>query len=106
MTLTFPNSGSPVVKTTILNTYVQGNALSWEESVSVGGETPKLKIQTHYLNDATNNTQFSVHRDSRVNTKGFSLTLSGDTTGDLIQYNDSGVAAAGTSLYVSSPSLQ
>ncbi|OHA64118.1 MAG: hypothetical protein A2842_02395 [Candidatus Wildermuthbacteria bacterium RIFCSPHIGHO2_01_FULL_48_25] len=106
MTLTFPNSGSPVVKTTILNTYVQGNALSWEESVSVGGETQKLKIQTHYLNDATNNTQFSVHRDSRVNTKGFSLTLSGDTTGDLIQYNDSGVAAAGTSLYVSSPSLQ
>ncbi|MDP2637011.1 MAG: prepilin-type N-terminal cleavage/methylation domain-containing protein [bacterium] len=105
MTLTFPNSGSPVVKTIILNTYVQGSAFSWEESVAVGGEEQKLKIQTHYLNDG-NNTQFSIHRDERVNTKGFSMTLSGDTIGDLIQYSDSGISTAGTSLYVSIPSLQ
>ena len=95
--LTFPNQGSPVV---------QNIPLMWEGSVNVAGQVQKLKIHTHVLNDPVNNTLFSIHRDKRVNTKGFFLELSGDSSGNLIDYNDAGQTTKGTSIYVSSPELQ
>lgn len=106
LTLTFPNQGSPVTQNIIIANNLVGGQLFWEGTVSPGGQDQKLKVQTHFLNDAIQNTVFSLHRDKRVNTKGFSMTLSGDTTGDLIQYDDSGQVTNGTSLYVSSPSVQ
>ena len=95
--LTFPNQGSPVV---------QNVPIVWEGTVLVGGQSQKLKMHTHFLNDPVNNTIFSIHRDKRVNTKGFFLELSGDSSGNLITYDDQGQTTKGTSIYVSSPELQ
>ncbi len=106
ITLTFPNQGSPVTKVFAIASNLVAGQLLWEGTVSVGGQDQKLKVQTHFLNDALQNTQFSVHRDKRVNTEGFALTISGDTTGSLVEYDDSGQITNGTSLYVSSPSIQ
>ena len=97
LNITFPNSGNPVV---------QNVPLVWEGSVNVGGQVQKLKIHTHFLNDPVTNTLFSMHRDKRFNTKGFFLELSGDSTGNLIDYTDAGQTTKGTSIYVSQPELQ
>jgi hypothetical protein len=95
--ITFPNSGNPVV---------QNVPLAWEGSVDVGGQAQKLKIHTHFLNDPVNSTLFSMHRDKRFNTKGFYLELSGDSSGNLITYDDQGQTTKGTSIYASLPELQ
>lgn len=106
ITLTFSNQGSPITENIVIASNLVAGQLFWEGTVSVGGQDQKLKVQTHFLNDAIQDTQFSVHRDKRVNTKAFALTISGDTTGNLIQYDDSGELTNGTSLYVSTPAIQ
>ncbi|MDO8577311.1 MAG: prepilin-type N-terminal cleavage/methylation domain-containing protein [Candidatus Wildermuthbacteria bacterium] len=106
VTLTFSNQGSPITKDIVIAGNLIAGQLFWEGTVSVGGQDQKLKVQTHFLNDAVQDTQFSLKRDKRVNTKGFAMTISGDTTGSLIEYDDSGEIINGTSLYVSSPSIQ
>ena len=106
VTLTFPNQGSPVTKNIDIASNLVGAQIFWEGTVSVGGQDQKVKVQTHFLNDAAQNTQFSVHRDKRVNTRGFTMTISGDTTGNLVEYDDSGQITNGNSLYVSTPAIQ
>ncbi|TSC56895.1 MAG: hypothetical protein Greene071421_405 [Parcubacteria group bacterium Greene0714_21] len=104
--ITFPNQGSPVFQSIVIaNNLVQGQ-IFWEGSVNVGVQAQKLKIHTHFLNDPVNNTLFSIHRDKRFNTKGFFLELSGDSSGNVITYDDQGQTTKGTSIYVSSPELQ
>lgn len=97
LNITFPNGGNPVV---------QNIPLAWEGSVNVEGRLEQIKIHTHFLNDPVQGTLFSIHRDKMLNTKGFYLELSGDSTGNLIGYNDSGQTTQGTSIYVSSPNWQ
>lgn len=99
--LTFPNGGSPVETNIIMKNYIVNSQFFWEGTVQVAGQNQELKLQTHILNDLDNDTQFSLHRDASKNTKGFSVTLSGDTTGNVITYSDSGQVTNGTSLYVS-----
>lgn len=106
LTLTFPNGGSPVETNIIMKNYIVNSQFFWEGVVLVGGQNQELKLQTHILNDPANDTQFSLHRDASKNTKGFSVILSGDTTGNLATVDDSGQITNGTSLYVSPASAQ
>lgn len=104
--MTFPNSGSPVTQNIVISSNLAGGQIFWEGLVSVGGQSQQLKIHTHILNDPTSGTLFSIHRDKRVNTKGFYIELSGDSTGNLITYDDQGQTTQGTSIYVSQLELQ
>ncbi|MEK7510561.1 MAG: type II secretion system protein [Patescibacteria group bacterium] len=86
--------------------YLEGGQIQWTGEVNAGGQIQKLKIHTHILNDVTLRTQFSIHRDRRYNNRHIHVSLSGDSTGDLIQYADNGDTTQGTSLYALPPSLQ
>ncbi|MDO8424316.1 MAG: prepilin-type N-terminal cleavage/methylation domain-containing protein [bacterium] len=76
----------------------------WEGEVSVGGENQRIEIQTHSLDNP--NTQFSIRRDGRYNTKALTVEINGDASGDLIRYDASGQTAKGASIYVSEPFWQ
>lgn len=106
VTLTFPNGGSPVTQQILISSNMAGGQLFWEGDVNVGGQTQHLRVQTHLFNDITLGTQFSIHRDKRYNTKDVNMSISGDTTGSLIQYDVSGQTTQGTSIYVQQPILQ
>jgi type II secretory pathway pseudopilin PulG len=105
LTLIFSNSPSPDVSQDIIiaDNLIDGQ-IFWEEEVIVGGEAQNIKIQTHRLNNL--DTQFSLHRDKRYNTKAFRVTISGDMSGDLMQYQANGQTAAGSSIYVTDPDWQ
>jgi len=68
----------------------------------------KIKIHTHKLNAAGFETQFSIHRDRRFNTKAVDIEISGDlpSPNKIIQYDAAGVTTPGDSLYVFSPVQQ
>jgi len=102
-TMSLDFSPSPTVETITLADYISGGQFDWEGVIDVDGEMQELRIHTHKLNDVGFTTQFSIHRDRRVNTKPFTITLSGDITGDIIQYTATGITTQGTSIYVSTP---
>jgi len=78
----------------------------WEGEVTSNGEPQVLKIHTLFLNDPGEGTLFSLHRQGDQNTRAVSIELSGDASGDLVSYDDTGVSTPGTSIYASSPQLQ
>lgn len=95
------------IKEIIIADYLQGGQIDWEGEIDVSGENQKLKIHTHRLNDPdTHDTQFCIHRDRRYNTKTLKVEISGDLTGDLIQYGANGQTTQGSSIYVSEPNWQ
>ncbi|MBI2113211.1 MAG: prepilin-type N-terminal cleavage/methylation domain-containing protein [Candidatus Wildermuthbacteria bacterium] len=107
ITLTFPNSGSPVVEQILISSNMQAGQIFWEGSVTVGGQIQELQILTHQFNDPVLGTQFSMKRDQRYNTKELIITLSGDSTGNIIHYDDDGIIiSGGESIYAQTPSLQ
>ena len=83
---------------------LNGGQFSWEGEVDVAGEIQNIKIHTLTLNSGggLDETQFSIHRDLRLNSKELDIRLSGDGTGDIIQY-DSSNNTIETSDYVFSP---
>ncbi|HCM36673.1 MAG TPA: hypothetical protein DIS53_01935 [Candidatus Wildermuthbacteria bacterium] len=84
-----------------ISDYLAGGQIVWEGTIEVDGEEQKLKIHTHVLNSGFDS-QFSVHRNRRLNTKPLSITLSGDITGKLIEYAADGeIISGGESIYVS-----
>lgn len=89
-----------------ISSNLKNNQIYWEGEVIVDGETQKLKIHTHRLNDPISGSQFSIHRDRRYNNKTLSITIGGDGTGDLISYDATGIVATGTSSYVSNTQIQ
>jgi len=101
LTLTF--EGSVVQDIPILANF-QGGQIEWEGEVSVNGSTQKIKIHTHRLNNP--DTQFCVHRDQRYNNKSLVITISGDTTGNLIQYSADGSTVTSSSTYASNRNWQ
>ena len=54
----------------------------WEGEFNVGGQVQKLKISTHRLNQP--DSQFSIHRDGRYNSRALKIKLSGDGSGNLL----------------------
>jgi len=96
LTLTF--EGGTVEEITIAN-YLPGGEIDWEGEVDVGGDSQKLKIHTHRLNNP--DTQFCIHRDRRYNNKSLTITISGDPSGgSIIEYSADG-SITYTSSYVS-----
>ncbi|MBI4101711.1 MAG: hypothetical protein HY443_01980 [Candidatus Nealsonbacteria bacterium] len=83
---------------------LKNGQIFWEGEISAGGETQKIEIRTHRLNNP--DTQFSVHRDLRYNTKALSLEISGDASGNLISYDVNGQTTKGVSIYAANPAWQ
>jgi type II secretory pathway pseudopilin PulG len=100
--LVFPSTTYDIV----IASNTQAGQLFWEGDVVVDGETQTLLVQTHVLNDPVLGTQFSIVRDKSKNTKVVTVEISGDSTGDLIRYDEQGATTQGTSFYVSQPLWQ
>ncbi len=93
------------IETVIIADYLSGGQIVWGGTVTVGGEDQALRIRTYKLNEGAGyDTQFSVHRDLRWNTKPLLITVSGDGTGKLIEYDgvpsNGELLLGGESLYV------
>jgi len=93
-----------VTKTIIISENFRDGQIYWDGQVDVGGQIQKLKIHTHRLNNP--DTQFSIHRDRRYNNKSLDITLSGDSTGSLINYSTDGLTVTKTSIYAADPQRQ
>ncbi|MDP2735357.1 MAG: hypothetical protein Q8P12_04065, partial [bacterium] len=78
----------------------------WEGDVVSEGEAQHLKIHTKAFNDPVLGTEFSLHRSRMENTKPVVLELSGDATGNLIDYDAMGIITQGTSIYAGIPEAQ
>jgi prepilin-type N-terminal cleavage/methylation domain-containing protein len=103
--LTFSDPPNPdITETIIIADNLKDGQIYWSSSVTVGGEVQTLKIHTHRLNNP--DTQFSIHRDKRYNSKALKVEISEDFTGNLIQYTADGQTAKGTSIFVSEPDWQ
>ena len=102
--LTFTYDSSTATKDIIIADNLKDGQIYWEGEVDVAGGIQKLKIHTHILNDSLLGTKFCIHRDRRQNSRALKVEISGDASGDLIQYNASGQTTKGTSIYVSEPS--
>lgn len=87
-----------------INSYLSAGQLSWTDTVTVGGQPQTVTVATHRLNST--DTQFTVHRDGRLNTKSLKISLSGDSTGSVLQYSADGQTVTATSAYVSNLTWQ
>ena len=110
--LTFSSPPNPnVVQDIAIVSFLSGGQIVWEGEVTVYGETQKLKIHTHTLNSGvgSNETQFSVNRDRRFNTKPLTIEINGSPdpdSGTLIVYDATGNITQGTSAYALLPVIQ
>jgi len=94
--LTFDGS---VNQTIPISMYLIGGQIDWQGTVSAGGTNQTVRVHTHKLNSP--DTQFSIHRDRRLNNKSLTITISGDVSGNLIQYSADGLTTTYSSIYVS-----
>lgn len=101
--LVFPQDGGFSQIIPITSNLVNGQ-FYWKGTLVVDGVPQTIAVQTHSFNNP--NTQFSIVRDRSLNTKAMNITLSGDASGNLIQYAPDGQTTQGTSIYVSSPELR
>ncbi len=106
LTLTFSYNSSTVTKDIIIIDNLRSNNIYWEGDIDVNGDLQKIKIHTHRLNDVSLGTEFCVHRDRRYNDKALTIEINGDSSGNLIQYDQNGQTTKGTSTYVSEPIWQ
>jgi len=102
--LTFYYNGSSVTETIPIVSNMKSGQIYWEGEVNVNGSIQKIKIHTHRLNNF--GTQFCIHRDKRYNDKALSVSVSGDGSGNLIQYGVDGQITNGVSIYVSDTQAQ
>lgn len=96
--------GGAVTETIAISGSIEDEEITWEGTVTVGGEAQKLRIHTHRFNSP--DTQFSIHRDRRYNNKSLTITLSGDSTGTLVEYAADGLSTTNSSLYAEEPEWQ
>ena len=83
-----------------ISDFIIGGQFDWEGTVDVGGDEQKIHIHTHWLNDPILGTQFCIHRDRRYNNKTLTVTISGDGSGDIINYTASGEESRGESIHL------
>lgn len=101
ITLLFDNTVSKVIP---ISTNMFGGQIDWMGTVSVGGVDQTVSVKTHRLN--SQDTQFSIHRDGRFNTKSLKVTISGDNSGNLVLYSADGATTSFSSIYVSNLNWQ
>jgi Tfp pilus assembly protein FimT len=102
--VTFTGNMGSVVQTIKISDNIQAGNIVWKGTVTVDNEIQQLEIRTHRLNAP--DSQFSVKRDRRYNTKALQIALSGDSSGTLIAYDANGTTTKGTSLYAGEPIWQ
>ena len=96
--LTF--DGTVVEEIPIADNLAEGQ-INFEREVTVGGQNEKVKIYTNRLNDP--DTQFSVVRDRRYNSKSLRVDIDNVPdydAGYLVQYSADGLTTTSTSIYV------
>ncbi|MBI2450375.1 MAG: prepilin-type N-terminal cleavage/methylation domain-containing protein [Candidatus Nealsonbacteria bacterium] len=100
LTLTFYYDSSQQLETIPIINNLKDGQIYWEGEFSVAGTIQKIKIHTHRLNDPLSNTQFSIHRDRRYNTKALKVGISGDSSGTIAEYSADGLNITHNSIYV------
>jgi len=76
-----------------------GGQIDWTGTVLAGGSDQTVSVRTHRLNNS--GTQFSIHRSGDLNNKTLVVTISGDTSGNLVQYSANGLTTTTSSIFVS-----
>lgn len=99
ITLTFFYDSSTVTQDIVIQNNMEGGQIFWEGEVNVNGQNQRIKIHSHRLNNP--DTLFSVHRDRRFNDRALRITISGDASGNLIEYSADGLTTTSTSFFVS-----
>lgn len=84
-----------ITKDIVIADNIKDGQIYWEGEVDVNGEIQKLKIHTHRLNNS--DTQFCFHRDRRYNSKALIIKISGDISGNLIEYSADGLTTTSSS---------
>lgn len=97
MVLTFEYNGSNYEHEIVMDSNMRGEQFYWQGEIDVNGSSQRLIIQTRRLNDP--DTEFCVHRDRRHNDKSLSVSLSGDTSGAIINYSADGLNTNSSSIY-------
>lgn len=87
-----------VTEEIIIADNLKDGQIYWEGEVDVNGETQKVTIHTHRLNNP--GTQFCIHRDRRYNNKSLVIAIDGDGSGSLISYTADGQESRGISIYL------
>ena len=83
---------------------MQNGQIYWLGEVNVGGVGQRVEVSTHRLNDP--DTLFSIRRDRRYNNVSLQITLSGDSSGYLLNYNSDGSVTTKQSIFASEPLWQ
>lgn len=96
ITFTFDNT---VTQTIAISQNLVAGQIQWEGTVSVGGQNQTVRVHTHRLNSPTS--QFSIHRDRRLNSKSLKITISGDSSVSLAEYSADGLTTSYSSTHVS-----
>lgn len=96
--LYFNGASLPQQQIPVCSNLVAGE-IEWLGTVSVSGSSQTVQVHTHRLNNP--DTQFSIHRDGRLNTKSLIIKLSGDSSGNLASYSADGLTTSHSSIYVS-----
>ena len=108
ITLTFTTSDglTTTQKIIVIADNLNAGQIDWEGSVDVAGSAQKIKLHTHKLNSPDTQTQFCIHRDRRYNNTALTITISGDTSGSIIEYSADGLTTTNISQNASNPQWQ
>lgn len=91
--LTFDSS---VTKTIPIKTSLVAGQFQWSGTVAVGSENQTIDIRTHRLNNP--DSQFSIYRDRRFNSKTLKVKISADGSGSLAEYSADGLTVNGLTI--------
>lgn len=96
--LEFQGDNASTTEEVIISENISEGQIDWQGEVEVDGESQEMSIRTVRLNDP--GTEFCIHRDMRRNSKGVTISLSGDSSGSLIYYSADGLSIGYSSIYV------
>lgn len=100
--LTFDNNQTTTVP---ISAFINAGEIKWGDTIDVSGRNQVVRITTQGLN-INNVTIFNIYRDRRYNDKSLKIAISGDTSGDIIEYPSDGATFNHASTYVSNSHLQ
>lgn len=99
ITLVFTYNSSTTTYDIVLAGNVAEGQIFWEGEIETGEDSQRIKIHTHRLNNP--DTEFCIHRDKRYNSKALDISISGDGSGNLVEYSVDGLSVFTTSIYAS-----
>lgn len=104
--ITFNYNNSEIVHTYPISAYINPSSgqLEISDTFTILGTNYTVELRTHQLNQITiPRTIFSIRRDRMYANKSLVITLSGDSTGNLVSYSANGVTTTSSSTHVSPP---